>query len=186
MTTQKSSAVWTTGTTATDSSTPAEEASDGGKREPQPKTPPKSTGGPREYFVVGPRGKKKPMTMTQTSLELSFDMEFPKAEDHQAFIEELLYALEAYGAKPEALKKLIVTLREGSTIATIKGPEVAISAIVSDVYMDRVEVQGQSTHVLRDFAFRSAIEAQEEAEAEQHRTAASSKDETDKKKTERR
>ena len=79
-----------------------------------------------------------------------------------------------YGAKPDAVKKLVVTLREGSTIATIKGPEDAIASIVNDVYLDQVEVQGFSAEVLRDYSFLSALE-EEELEAEQHRTAASSK-----------
>ena len=107
------------------------------------------------------------MTMTQTSVELSFDMQFPKAEDHEAFIKELLYALEAYGAKPKALEKLIVTLREGSTIAHIKGPEDAVASLVNDVYLDQVEVQGFTAEVLRDYSFLSALE-EEELEAQQH------------------
>ena len=46
--------------------------------------------------------------------------------------------------------------------------------------MDQVEVQGQSAEVLRDYSFHSALEA-EEAEAEHHRTAASSKTDAEKK-----
>ena len=70
-------------------------------------------------------------------------------------------------------------------MAITKGPEEAINSIVNDTYMDQVEVQGISGVLLRDHSFHSALNAEdqninnEHAQAEQDKTAASSKDGTE-------
>lgn len=75
------------------------------------------------------------MEAATTTFDIMFDIPFDELE-HESLIDEFLSHMMHYGAKPETIKEVVMTLREGITIAVTRGPRNAINAIVNDVCID--------------------------------------------------
>ena len=78
-------------------------------------------------------------------IDLTFNLEFQKV-DQSAFQQELYHGLADFGVKKTSLAVVDLALREGSTIAELRGPHFAVQEIRGKD-LSTLQVMGESARV---------------------------------------